>query len=72
MEWKSRRRDVPERLEPSLSSGALAEEEGLDHFELWIVRILSLYLLSQDRDNSTLFLISTNLMTFPYKGIICL
>ena len=32
MEWKSRRRDVPERLEPSLSSGALAEEEGLDRF----------------------------------------
>ena len=30
MEWKSRRRDVPERLEPSLSDGALAEEEGLD------------------------------------------
>ena len=32
MEWKSRRREVPERLEPSLSSGALAEEEGLDRF----------------------------------------
>ena len=32
MEWKSRRRDVPERLEPSLSDGALAEEEGLDRF----------------------------------------
>ena len=32
MEWKSRRRDVPERLEPSLSSGASAEEEGLDRF----------------------------------------
>ena len=32
MEWKSRRRDVPERLEPSLSDGASAEEEGLDRF----------------------------------------
>ena len=30
MKWKSRRRDVPERLEPSLSDAALAEEEGLD------------------------------------------
>ena len=30
MEWKSRRRDVPERLEPSLSDAASAEEEGLD------------------------------------------
>ena len=30
MKWKSRRREVPERLEPSLSDGALAEEEGLD------------------------------------------
>ena len=30
MEWKSRRRDMPERLEPSLSDGALAKEEGLD------------------------------------------
>ena len=34
MKWKSRRRDVPKRLEPSLSSGALAEEEGLDRFEI--------------------------------------
>ena len=33
MEWKSRRRGVPERLEPSLSDGALAEEEGLDRFD---------------------------------------
>ena len=32
MKWKSRRRDVPERLEPSLSDGASAEEEGLDRF----------------------------------------
>ena len=32
MKWKSRRRDVPERLEPSLSYGASAEEEGLDRF----------------------------------------
>ena len=30
MKWKSRRRDVPKRLEPSLSDGAPAEEEGLD------------------------------------------
>ena len=33
MKWKSRRRDVPERLEPSLSDGALVEEEGLDRFD---------------------------------------
>ena len=32
MKWKSRRRDVPELLEPSLSDAALAEEEGLDRF----------------------------------------
>ena len=32
MERKSRRRDVPKRLEPSLSDGASAEEEGLDRF----------------------------------------
>ena len=32
MKWKSRRRDVPERLEPSLSDEASAEEEGLDRF----------------------------------------
>ena len=32
MEWKSRRRDVPQRLEPSLSDEASAEEEGLDRF----------------------------------------
>ena len=32
MKWKLRRRDVPERLEPSLSDAALAEEEGLDRF----------------------------------------
>ena len=30
MKWKSRRREVPERLKPSLSSEASAEEEGLD------------------------------------------
>ena len=34
MEWKLRRRDVPERMEPSLSDGASAEEEGLDRFEI--------------------------------------
>ena len=34
MKWKSRRREVPERLEPSLSDGALAEEEGLDRFDI--------------------------------------
>ena len=33
MERKSRRCDVPERLEPSLSDGASAEEEGLDRFK---------------------------------------
>ena len=33
MKWKSRRRDVPERLEPSLSDAASAEEEGLDRFD---------------------------------------
>ena len=33
MEWKSRRRDVPERLESSLSDGASAEKEGLDRFD---------------------------------------
>lgn len=32
MKWKSRRRDVPERLKPSLSDVASAEEEGLDRF----------------------------------------
>ena len=31
MEWKTRRREVPKWLEPSLSDGASAEEEGLDH-----------------------------------------
>ena len=31
MEWKSRRRELPEWLEPSLSDAASAEEEGLDH-----------------------------------------
>ena len=36
MKWKSRRRDVPERLEPSLSDAALAEEEGLDRLYLRI------------------------------------
>ena len=35
MEWKSRRRDVPERLKPSLSDGASAEEEGLDRFDYY-------------------------------------
>jgi len=30
MMWKSRRREVPEWLEPSLSDGASAKEEGLD------------------------------------------
>ena len=34
MEWKSRRRDMPQLLEPSLSDGASAEEEGLDGFVL--------------------------------------
>ena len=34
MKWKSRRRDVPKRLEPSLSDGASAEEEGLDRFDI--------------------------------------
>ena len=34
MEWKSRRREVPQWLEPSLSDGASAEEEGLDRFEI--------------------------------------
>ena len=33
MAWKSRRREVPVRLEPSLSDGASAEEEGLDRFD---------------------------------------
>ena len=34
--WRSARREcLPERLEPSLSSGALAEEEGLDRFVLF-------------------------------------
>ena len=33
MKWKSRRRDVPELLEPSLSDAALAEEEGLDRLK---------------------------------------
>jgi len=32
IEWKSRRREVPQGLEPSLSDGAFAEEEGLDRF----------------------------------------
>ena len=35
MKWKSRRRDVPELLEPSLSDAALAEEEGLDRFDYY-------------------------------------
>ena len=30
MKWKSRRREVPEWLEPSLLNGALAERRGLD------------------------------------------
>ena len=34
MECKSRRREVPERLETSLSDEALAEEEGLDRFDI--------------------------------------
>ena len=33
IEWKSRRREVPEWLEPSLSDAASAEEEGLDRFD---------------------------------------
>jgi len=33
MEWKTRRREVPKWLEPSLSDAALAEEEGLDRIE---------------------------------------
>ena len=36
MKWKSRRREVPQWLEPSLSDEALAEEEGLDRFVLLI------------------------------------
>ena len=32
MEWKSRRRDVPERLKPRWCDGALAEEHDLDRF----------------------------------------
>ena len=39
MEWKSRRRDVPERLEPSLSDGASAEKEGLDRLKSNAVQI---------------------------------
>ena len=39
MEWKSRRRDVPERLEPSLSSGASAKEEGIDRFDIILYNI---------------------------------
>ena len=37
MKWKSRRSDVPERLEPSLSNVALAEEEGLDRFDIALI-----------------------------------
>ena len=32
MEWKSRRRNVPERLEPRWCDGASAEEHDLDRF----------------------------------------
>ena len=32
MKWKSRRREVLQRLESSLSDVASAEEEGLDRF----------------------------------------
>ena len=32
MKWKSRRRDVPEWLEPRWCDGALAEEHDLDRF----------------------------------------
>ena len=32
MEWKSRRRNVPERLEPRWCDGASAEEHDLDLF----------------------------------------
>ena len=32
MKWKSRRRDVPERLEPRWCDGATAEEHDLDRF----------------------------------------
>lgn len=37
--WKSRRRDVPKRLEPSLSDGTSAEEEGLDRFDIILCNI---------------------------------
>ena len=45
IEWKSRRRDVPERLEPSLSDGALAEEEGLDRFVLYCVPLMTIIVI---------------------------
>ena len=32
IKWKSRRGDVPKRLEPSLSYAASVEKEGLDRF----------------------------------------
>ena len=34
MEWKSRRREVPQRLEPRWCDGALSEEEWLDRFDI--------------------------------------
>ena len=39
MKWKSRRRNVPKRLEPSLSDGTSAEEEGLDRFDIILCNI---------------------------------
>lgn len=44
MKWKSRRREVPQWLEPSLSDGALAEEEGLDRIVCILVLLLILIL----------------------------
>ena len=46
MEWKSRRRDVPQRLEPSLSDAALAEEEGLDRFVLHCVLLIRIVMIN--------------------------
>ena len=39
MKWKSRRRNVPKRLEPSLSDGTSAEAEGLDRFDIILCNI---------------------------------
>ena len=46
MEWKSRRRDVPERLESSLSDGASAKEEGLDRFDYITLMIFEEYFIN--------------------------